>query len=258
MPHFKTESFSVHNGVAAHKLKIKVSIDACGHFYAYLPAEYYESVKGVLGHTGNPVDQARGVKITEVTYEAFRELVISVLKAYSMPLYEEYPVIRFKLETHVAFAEDDGGNVYPNGYFEGARWTDDDGRYGKHHASKPCKGGYSLTIGARAMMKKVTRYGSSEKIEYQPYYKGASHLGVDNPAQLLNGWCGVYLGDDAREIPYSDEAALFFHSLMQGMAMLAKKIQDHTFDPEDLAALISKGGFTLLPAPMQSTPEPIQ
>lgn len=254
MPHFKTETFSVHNGVTTHKLKLKVNIDAQGHFYATLPEEYAETVQGVLGHASTSVNSERGVKITEETYEAFRKQVVAVMTAYSMPLYEEYPVIRYNLETHVTFAVDEGGNVFPNGYFEGASWPADDGRYGNHHAASPCEGGYSLTIGARALLKKVTRYGSAEKVEYKPYYKGESHLGVDNPAQLLNAWCGVSLGKGAREMPYSDEAALFFHTLMQSMAMLSKQIQEHTFDPDDLAALISKGGFALLPAPMQSTP----
>ena len=120
--------------------------------------------------------------------------------------------------------------------------------YGCHHASNPSYGGYNLTIGARALLKKTIIYGEIKKIKYESYYKGESHLGHDNPAQLLNSWCSISLPEDCKEIPYTDEAALFFHNLIFGMAQLSKRIQEHTFDQKNLLELISKGTGLLLPA----------
>jgi hypothetical protein len=154
-------------------------------------------------------------------------------------------VIRYNIESHVAFAADVNGNIFPNSRFAGAEWSDKDGRYGGHVATCPSRGGYTLTIGAKAFLKTVYRYGDNEKVEYEYYYKGGSHLKHDNPAELLNSWTSFSLGDGAKEIPYSDEAALFFHDLMLGMAKLSKLVQDNTFDQSGLSELIESGSRLL-------------
>ena len=50
-----------------------------------------------------------------------------------------------------------------------------------------------------------------------------------------------------KEIPYSDESALFFYNLMLSMARISKMIQEHTFNQENLIRLIASGtnGFLL-------------
>jgi hypothetical protein len=47
--------------------------------------------------------------------------------------------------------------------------------FGGHHTSNASQGGYSLTIGARAMVKITYLYGESEKVEYDLYYKDGHH-----------------------------------------------------------------------------------
>ena len=165
------------------------------------------------------------------------------------PTVKKEPVILYNIESHVSFAEDEDGNIFPNAGYQGAKWVHSEENrlmYGGHHASQPSNGGYSLTIGAIAKLKITYSYGGSEKIEYENYYKGESHLGNKNPAQRLNSWCSFTLGKNPKEMPYSDEAAEFFYNLMYGMAKLSQMIQNNTFDQTELFRLIASNNNLLI------------
>lgn len=54
------------------------------------------------------------------------------------------------------------------------------------------------------------------------------------------------MGNNPKEIPYTDEAALFFYSLLMGMAQISRQIREATFQQENLLALISKQSETPL------------
>ena len=71
-------------------------------------------------------------------------------------------------------------------------------------------------------------------------------MGNQNPAQMLNSWTAFTLPDNAKEIPYTNEAALFFHNLMFGMAKISKQIQEATFQQNNLLELIESGTGNLL------------
>jgi len=127
--------------------------------------------------------------------------------------------------------------------------------YGNHHASNQSDGGYSLTIGARALKKITWTQGRKVTVEYESYYgvdengDELSHHETDHPAGRLNSWCSFYLNDDCKEIPYTDDAARFFNDLMLGMAKLSKLIQERTFDQENLMKLIALKTPLLAPKP---------
>ena len=77
-------------------------------------------------------------------------------------------------------------------------------------------------------------------VSYSDYYAGGDHHGRSNPAGLLNSWWAVGVGDRPKEIPYSADAALFFHRLLQGMAEISRRIQEATFTQDRLVELIAK------------------
>ena len=120
-----------------------------------------------------------------------------------------------------------------------------EGTYGDHHATEPAHGGYSLTVGAKALLKTTYSYGGQDRVEYTDYYKDGGHLGHENPAERLNSWVCFSLGENPKEIPYSDEAAEFFFNLMYGMAKLAQMIQGKTFKQEDLLKLVFSGKYLM-------------
>jgi hypothetical protein len=230
-------------GHVSEKISIKVS--AGGEFYCYLPEDYLPAVKDVFKQNWKKDGKIRVYADTLAELETRIEKTIRI---NAEPEVFEEPVIRYNIESHVSFAEDSDGNVFPNTGFPDTKWNAKGDRelYGNHDSAKPCRGGYSLRVGAQAMMKKTLVYGETKRVKYSFYYKDGSHHDHDNPAELLNSWSSFSLPDNAKEIPYTDEAALFFHNLLLGMAQLSKKIQEQTFGQEKLLELIAKG-HKLLP-----------
>ena len=259
MPKVKTATVTVRHlekGYVTTNFTINVNVH--GDFYCRVPADaepYFEK-RGELYHEGRvrlDTDRAGRPAIYSKDMTALEGCVSDALAACYEPKVEVEHVIRFNIESHVAFWVDDDGQIKPNGYAasrEGA-WNNEPEKYGNHHATSPAKGGYSLTVGAQALIKTTRTYGDAKKVDFKKYYKGKSHLGFDNPAQMLNSWVSYSLPERAREIPYTDEAAMFFYNLMLGMAELSRRVQDATFEIDNLNRLIEAGATPMLPKPKE-------
>jgi hypothetical protein len=236
MPKFKKERFHFKNDAGAElDLNVDINISADGVFYANLP----DHLAVAFDFSANTKAVGK-FKLSAKTYDELRNKIDAGIRRAMTPEVEEYPVIRYNIESHVTFAIGENGEIFPNSGFPGASWPDREvsERFGHHYAQNPSRGGYTLKIAARAEMKKITRYGDKSQVAYSNYYKGGSHLAHDNPANLLNSWVSMTLGDSPKEIPYSDKAALFFHNLLLGMAKLNQQIQSATFEQDRLLAFI--------------------
>ena len=251
MPKFKTVEFIAQNSAGAvDKISIDIDISADGTFYAHVPEKLRVSFdeERIRPRARNRVGffVTSAPTLAEIT-AAIKEAHVDFMR----PTVKEEPVILYNIESHVSFAVDGDGKIFPNAGFPDAKWADgEDKTYGGHHACRRAPGGYSLIVGAKAMMKKTTTYGKNVSVSYSSYYKGGSHLVHENPAQLLNAWCSMDLPEEASEIPYSDEAAMFFFGLLQSMAELNRRVQEFTNTPEKLALAISRNaGMLMLPAP---------
>lgn len=254
MPRFKKETFGAQNKAGSSvSLDVVINISADGEFYANLPDYLLDAFADQRSWLGGRNSKHVGgtFKVVEKTYEQLRQVIQNGLRKHLEPEVTETPVIRYNIESHVSFAEDEAGNIVPNAGFPGARWLNEDRKlYGDHHATNRAPGGYSLVIGARAMLKRTIRHGANERVEYDNYYAGGSHHGHSNPAELLNSWCSMDLGKSPKEIPYTEKAALFFHSLLLGMATINRQEQMATFEQDNLLALIEKqASIGLLGAP---------
>jgi hypothetical protein len=260
MPRFKKETFHVRNKAGAYlALDVVININAEGEFYANLPAAYRAAFADKNSYLSGRASKAPEdmFRVVATTYELLKTDIEQGLRKHLSPEVTETPVIRYNIESHVTFATDDKGDVYPNAGFPGARWPDDGGlnMFGSHHAANPSPGGYSLTMSAKAMLKRTIRYGDNVRVEYENFYDGGHHLGRDNPAQLLNSWAAMDLGRTPKELPYSPKTALFFHNLLLGMARLNQQIQAVTFDQENLLKLIDKQeGVPMLQGPRAAQP----
>lgn len=279
MPRLKKHTFHARNS-AGHieRLEVEFHVDTSGRFYSNLP----EHLRAPLasGHAGGALIDLRArrapegfFRVSANTLEELEHAIGAALEAYIAPEVTEEPVIRYNIESHASFAEDADGNICPNAGWPGAKWADDGStidqngrerareygkRYGGHHTANPAEGGYGLVIGAKAMVKRTMRFGERETVEYLPYREGDPADDPENdPAALLNSWTAMSLGDSPSEIPYSDEAALFFHSLLLGMAELSRRIQSQTFGTERLLALIASHSTGNLLLPRETaTPTP--
>ncbi|MCS0157622.1 hypothetical protein NDJ14_11850 [Vibrio alginolyticus] len=247
MPRVKKQDFeiSIGNGLGTVFMSVVFNVNSQGEFYCRIPEEalpFFEVGKRYDGGVICKKDRSDQVAIYATTLTVLESILVKALRESHKPKVTEEHVIRYNIESHVSFAEDDKGQIFPNAGFEGAEWPSLESEhhlmYGRHHAREVAEGGYSLTIGARALTKVTSRIGEKESITYKAYYKGASHHGRDNPAQLLNSWASFSLPKNAKEIPYSDDAAIFFHNMMLGMAKLSKQIQEATFHQDNLLQLI--------------------
>jgi len=269
MPRVRTIFISQHRDTPESwrkGLKVIVSVNAKGFFYCALPAGLYLPLLNVFSKSELIENKDKGtVQVFADTLESLQNGIQKAFNQYTKPTVKEEPVICYNIETHVSFATDKNQNIFPNGYYPGAEWPGKEsaGMYGDHHAADQAPGGYSIVVGAKAMVKTTRSYGSQDKVSYERYYKNGNHLGRDNPAERLNSWVSFTLGENFKEIPYSDEAAEFFFNLMYGVARLAQMIQNNTFEKENLLALVFSGKY-LMPgtappsSPQQATGYPVE
>lgn len=247
MPRLKSETIVIGlgDGLGSPSCDVTYHVNVAGEFYCQVPDELLEFFD--YGNSANGVicrkNQKRKLAIYSDSLSKLKSALMGAMRAVYRPIVTETHVIRYNIQSDVSFAETSTGEIVPNASYPNAiRWEDAVGSkalmYGEHHATKPCSGGYSLKIGAMAMTKTVRKLGSKETVTYARYYQDGSHLGRDNPAQILNSWSSFTLPNDVKEIPYTDEAAMFFHRLMMGMAKISRQIQEATFEQESLLALI--------------------
>jgi hypothetical protein len=246
---WKSVEFHAQNDAGAvDKLTVTFNIAADGKFYANVPIRLKSSFEERYV-TYNP--RVSGEHFT-VSAPTFAELEKAIKRAHDLllkPKITEEFVIQYNIGSNVSFAVNADGKIFPNAGYPGARWlTEKEMRknYGDHDASNRASGGYSLTVGAKAMIKKTIAYGENVSYEYDLYYKGESHLGHKNPAQKLNSWTSFSLPDNAKEMPYTDEAAMFFYGLMMSMAELNRRIQEFTNTPEKIALAIQRHSNLLM------------
>lgn len=261
MPKLKTETVraTIGSGFATAWVKVDVYVNTSGEFYCPIPDKVLEYFSvGGYGNGSNPAihcnfNKAQKLCLYCVELDPLLNLLRRALIDVNTPQVTETHVIRFCIKTKVTFALDADGQVFPNATYPGASWQNlrqvalGESAYGMFSNHD----GYTLCIGAKALTRVEKRLGSKVVVDYERYYKGASHHGRENPAQKLNSWAGFDLPEDAKEIPYTDEAALFFHSIMLGMAKLCKQIQDATFNEDRLLETISKS----LPLGLSFQPE---
>ena len=264
MPKVNTVQIDVKSAGTWHRTPVDILVNAAGEFYCNVPERasvYFETGKAYDGITCEVRRRGSKPQLFAQSFDALHQVLRKGITAALAPEVKTEHVIRYNIESHVSFWEKANGVIVPNGYFADQRpgcgpeerdggWADElapnRSMFGGHHAQKPSRGGYSLTIGAQAMTKRTETYGAATKTSYDLYYAGGSHLGGDNPAQRLNGWCAIDLPDGCKEMPYSDEAAEFFFKLLMGMAELSRMIQRATFDEKDLLRAISNNSLPML------------
>jgi hypothetical protein len=233
-------------------LDVTYHVNSEGEFYCELPEQiraffsenhlYNNSIVCKKNRAGN-------MAIYATTLVAIEDILSEALREVNKPTITTEHVIRYNIESHVSFAETSLGEVVPNAGYPDAQWRQDKSMFGNHHASNQSSNGYSLCVGAIAMTKTTTVIGNKKSIRYKKYYKGKSHLGHENAAQKLNSWVSFTLPKQCKEIPYTDESAMWFYNLMLGMATISKQIQEATFEQENLLSLIESGNAPLFALP---------
>lgn len=242
MANFKIVQFQIKNELDFHMIKINIMVNYKDRFYAFLPAEMHQSAANEFKDSEIIKKEEEKIKVKKKTYEELIKALQNTYRLFLKPQIIKEPIILYNIEVHASFAEAEDGTIHPNANYPGTEWTSviyGREKYGSHHATNPAEGGYSLTVGAMAVNKVTYTYGEKSKIEYEPFFDSKFPKPKNHPAALLNSWTALSLPEKAKEIPYSDEAAMFFYNLMFSVCVLCQKIQDHTFDQKDLLTVIT-------------------
>ncbi|MGH0003520.1 hypothetical protein ACQU0X_25880 [Pseudovibrio ascidiaceicola] len=256
MPRLKKETLVIRppNGLAPQTIEVVWYVNAGGEFYCKIPDKvlsYFEDHKKYSVGNGSVKSKRNNVGDLSLYSDGLiylQKLLKEALTAVLQPTVIREHVIRYNIESHVMFALTSDDCVVPNSGYPDAEWPGRvaDELYGGHNAHSRAQGGYSLTVGAVAMTKITSVVGDNKMVDYDYYYKDGCHLGRTNPAEMLNSWKGFELPRNPKEIPYSDEAALFFFDLMLSMANLSKRIQEATFNQASLLQEIERKAKSLI------------
>jgi hypothetical protein len=260
MPKVSTIKIQIKSAGSWLSTDVDVMVNASGVFYCEAPdwSKNYLQVGGNY-HGIRFERRNRGAEpqIFSDTMALLNTGLHTIMKVCHTPEVTTELVIRYNIQSDVSFWETSDGNICPNGHFASrlddssdrdGRWcggNEEKGMYGNHHSSNPSNGGYSLTVGAQAMIKRTEKLGEKLNITYMNYYGDEDHFGTKHPAARLNGWCSFVLNKDYKEIPYSDEAAIYFYNMMLGVATISRMIQKATFDQENLITAIKSGNSPL-------------
>lgn len=256
MPKVTSFPISVRSAGARHRVDFDFFVNAQGKFYCNIP-ELLEPYFVYGWKQGNVSCDRRNRKaapqLFAPTLEELKSALEEAVRVCHAPEVKEEKLILYNIESHVSFWETESGEILPNGYAagdKGGKWAgsgrNPSKRYGDHHATNPARGGYSLILGAIAVVQKTETFGSQSKVSHERYYGHQAGSNADTPAARLNSWCGFELPKDPKSMPYSDEAAEFFYDMMAGMARLSQMIQDRTHDPQDLLLAIKNSQNPLI------------
>lgn len=260
MPRLKKDTVNVKispNNAPQRRESVEVEfhVNSAGEFYCEVPERLLVAVPGI-----GPLSDSKGrVFVREnrasrksLYAQALDDLYVAIrtlLAKACEPKVTTETLILYNIESHVSFAVGEDGDIARNATGN-AKWVSVDERYGNHHATNCAQGGYSLVVGAKVVTRMTVDYGNSKDVEditFKPEQE-IDENGNQHPASKLNSWCSFSLPKGCKSMPYSDEAALFFDNMMMGMARLSRMIQEQTYEPEDLTALI-QSQQTLLPSP---------
>jgi hypothetical protein len=163
-------------------------------------------------------------------------------------------VIVYEAEFNLSYWKQPDGRIFPNGYNEAGiirpgQWQDLK-FHNKGTNSTNRTNIFSLGICA-AVFDKVTTIRKSGNVVR---YISIRNLERNSPAAMLNSFASLDVNTRgvgqsycrSQEMPYSDEAALFFHDVMLGLCSLAERIDTVIADKPKLFEAIQRGATKLL------------
>ena len=189
MAFLKNETFCVQDGAGGQvSIKTKISVSVDGEFTTRINECFRVAAKGVLERLAIEVKTTNGS--FRVSFNSLNDLdqgIKMILKTHYTPEIKEEYVIRYIIKSKISFAQNEAGDVFPNTLKEGYEWDTGDKRikHGDLNSSNLARGGYSLTVFARALIKKTYKFGDNKKIEYTEYYQGASAPWLGKPSAKI-------------------------------------------------------------------------
>lgn len=218
----------------------EVTVDQDGTFNLTVPDELSETL-GAISRDGRQnfhlTRPAKNLRVSAMSLAGASAAIEAAMRDHLACEVTRERVILYGTAMRIAYVVDDDGTIVPNGYFvkrrdpqAGTRW------HGTLNANSRASH-FTIGLTAHARDKVTYRRPKSVRVEYERIPDGEAH-----GAKLLNAFTSldsaVRAGGDIKEMPYSEEAAAFFHDAMIAMCTLAHRIEGFFADPVELAKAI--------------------
>jgi hypothetical protein len=233
-------------------LKIDISIDAKGHFYAKIPDELMEYAEKYDKENNKNTNAWLGPnqKVFSKQLESVEYFLIGMNKLQANDSVKHELVIVYAINNQVSYYKHKN-IIYPNGEIEDDRHKSVGSWQGGIEGMNQV-GNYSVQVYAK-VVNKISQ-SSSDKVKWDNPAFGTKELGEHG--EKLNsfthlGWpkdsdshYGVVKIEDCVQIPYTEERAKFFYDMLLGMCKLADKFSVLQ-DEKVLLKLADSGKFLL-------------
>ena len=212
-------------GLEQIKLKVTIYVNAEGEFYCEVPEalqDCFDMSRVGWGDSAFFRDRRGRICMKDSSYGALVGSLQKALNEIARPNEIREKVICYYIESQGSFAIDSAGGIHRDltGNID-AQWFD------KTSNSFGCMASpYSLSIAAGVYWRITRSLAGKTVVTYD--------LVRNYPREC-----------EQKVIPYSDKAAKFFISLIEGMCRLNYLVQTATFDEKDLLATIEKGTLLL-------------
>lgn len=226
----------------------KVSVDSHGIFAVTIPDELEHTAMAMrkrddLVTVGRP---KKYLRVEGSTLETCYKKIADIMNTYLDCTVTEELVIRYSINTDYSVFRNEDGSLHPCGSYgnydeDGSTWV------GNLHATKRAE---HFTIGVYArVFKKITHSrGGIDRVEYE-YER---ELASDTHGDRLNAFVGMdgpHRGGNLEEIPYTEEAARFFHDTVMGVLAMAHNVRTFFDDKSNLIKAIESNELNILAAP---------
>lgn len=241
-------------------------------FFIVLPEWLMDNVKALAALPENKfvntdTNRVGNPRATSRQLEPLKAVVTKALEDYSKPEVKTELVILYVKHTQAtAWLLESGEFVQNGGYDKNLDMMSTPGVRGwqpefKLNATNDSAPGYSVLMGACVYTKVTMTRGSSVTHSYSGIGYDGAFRDPQNPARLLNAFVGIHFpaklgvcsdaysgfrGMEVKEMPYSEEAAMFFVNMQMGLVNMAYKIEKFFGQPDLESAIKRIGGSQLL------------
>lgn len=171
-----------------------------------------------------------------------------IIRAYLTCEVTRETVICYRTDAKVAYWKKRDGTIVPSGGCD-PEHREFNGWHGSLNANNHSST-YLVGVAARVYVKVTAHRSSGDEINYERYKEVDHHNPTANWAEKLNAFTGVGFGDyeieRLKQIPYTEEAAKFFHDTMLAMCVLAERISNFFGDEVKLQKHIEERSQFLL------------
>ena len=256
MPLIGTEWIEAHAGHgygASYKYKAEVTVDRDGHFRFTLPVELVSCAQK-MSHTDkyrnifHVVQLRTNWVVSGLEKAKVCVFIKAVIVEYMTSEVKRETIIVYRSDDSVAYWKTDDGEIRPHGEMNGkGKWG------GRLHATNPSNF-YSVGLAAEVWVRVTVLRESGNEVSYEVLNLWEQlqddHHHPKTWAGKLNSFVGLTI--DRRDLsnmewmPYTEEAAKFFHDALLAVCKLSDRIESFFGDVNNIhKAIENRTGFLL-------------